>query len=237
MSVSLSLHSLAQAPAAERAAWLSPAEHERAQRFVFERDRRRYLAAHCALRERLARHTGLVPQALRLDAAPDGKPLLLDRPDCRFNLSHSGDWALIGISATGELGVDVEALRPIDDAFALAATVFTPAEQEALAQTPRLQRDAAFLRGWTRKEACVKAVGAGLRIDPAGFHAGLDDGPAEIELQLPSGSLVRLRLRTVDAGAHALAAVAWAGPDEPALAVDFAAAEGAARAQPHPREP
>lgn len=223
MALSLSLHSLSAPPTAEQAAWLSPAEHERAQRFVFERDRRRYLAAHCALRERLARHTGIASASLRLDAAPDGKPFLLDRPGCRFNLSHSGDWALIGISDGGELGVDVEALRPIDDAFAMAASVFTPREQEALVRAPRLARDATFLRGWTRKEACVKAVGAGLRINPAAFHAGLDEGPAEIDLPLPSGRVARLHLRTLDAGASVVAAVAWAGPDEPALAVDFAA--------------
>lgn len=237
MPVSLSLHPLAEPPAPDRAAWLSAAEHTRAQRFVFERDRRRYLAAHCALRERLARHTGLAPSALRLDAAPDGKPLLLDRPGCRFNLSHSGDWALVAICADAEVGVDVETLRPVDDALALAATVFTPAERQALAELPRGARDRAFLRGWTRKEACVKAVGAGLRIDPASFHVGLDDTPAQVSLALPSGAQVSLQLRSLDTGPATVGAVAWAGPDGADPAVDFAAADGAGWAQPLPREP
>lgn len=152
---------------------LSAAERERAARFVFVRDRDRYLAAHAALRRLLADRTGTSPAALRLATGAHGKPFLEAPAHCSFNLSHSGDLALVALAPDGEIGVDVELLRPVPDATALAERHYTPAEREALAGTATAGRDLAFLIGWTRKEACLKAIGSGLSIEAAAVDAGL----------------------------------------------------------------
>jgi 4'-phosphopantetheinyl transferase len=137
------------------AAALPDAVRQRAARFVREADRRRHLASHAALQ-------ALLGGAAWLRGA-HGKPALATPPP-HFNLSRRDGVAAVALSHTHEVGVDVETLRPIDDARELAALHFTPREREAVAD------DAAFLRVWTRKEACMKATGLGLSLPPSSFE-------------------------------------------------------------------
>jgi len=183
----LDLH---DALAPERLAALSAAEKERASRFVFERDRRRYLAAHVGLRDLLAARTGLPAAALVFEEGPFGKPSLSGLPRCAFNMSHSEDVALVALtdSEVGEIGVDVEMLRAMPDAVALARQNFSRAENAELAATPPQDQSLAFLLGWTRKEACLKAIGSGLSIAPNIFTAGLDMGERSVAIDTPAGT-------------------------------------------------
>ena len=111
-------------PARESLEALSTDELARAARFKFEDDRRRYLHAHCALREILAKAVSYRAEALEFRIGAHGKPSLPDAYSIPFNMSHSGELALIGLGAglprEAELGVDVEAMRPISDSAALA---------------------------------------------------------------------------------------------------------------------
>jgi 4'-phosphopantetheinyl transferase len=138
------------------------------------------------LRAVLAQQTGLPAAALVFGAGPFGKPFLHAPAACVFNLSHSDDVAVIavapGASAGTEIGVDVEVLRPMRDAIALAERNFTPAEQRALRAAPPELRDLAFMRGWTRKEACLKAIGSGLSIPPDAVDAGLQQALARLQV-------------------------------------------------------
>jgi 4'-phosphopantetheinyl transferase len=182
--VALWLVDLADWPAEPAQACLSMQERERAGRFRFEADRRRHVAAHVALRDRLARHLGCSPADLRFEAGPFGKPFLAGLSSAwHFNLSHSADLALVALCEGLEVGVDLEVLRAVDDAPALASTVFGPGEQQALQQVAGPARDRAFLQGWTRKEACLKALGTGFSLSPQIFEAGLGDGPAEVRIE------------------------------------------------------
>lgn len=153
--------------------WLAPAELARAERFHFEHDARRYRASHAALRQLLARRTGLDPLALHFEQGTYGKPRLATAQAPHFNLSHSGGWALIGICASAPIGVDIEAPRAMDDLLALAERNFSPRELEALRGLPENRQPQAFLRCWTRKEACLKALGSGLSVEPSVFEAGI----------------------------------------------------------------
>jgi 4'-phosphopantetheinyl transferase len=205
------------APATAQAlACLDRTEQERARRFVFERDRSRYLAAHAALRQTLADRTGHAAAQLVFAPGPHGKPALAGRAAQRFNLSHSQDVGLIALGDGGEIGVDVERLRPFDDAMALAASHFTPMEQAALAAaTPGPDRDAAFLRCWTRKEACLKALGIGLGlVDTRSFHAGTGSEPCELVIDF-DGARHRLSLVSIDGGEGVVAALARASVAAP----------------------
>jgi 4'-phosphopantetheinyl transferase len=204
----VTLHVLHDMPDATQLAWLSPRERARGDRFHFEHHRRRFLAAHCALRATLSRHTGTPPSSLQFIENPFGKPLLAGVPDCQFNLSHSDDLALLVISDTGPVGVDIEMLRPMRDALSLAEANFSASEYaEFLAVDPRV-RDEVFLRVWTRKEACLKAVGIGLSQPPSSVDVGLDAEARRLSVTLPGGRTAQLTLGSFAAAPGSLGAVA-----------------------------
>lgn len=190
--------------------WLSASEHERAARFVFERDARRYRAAHVELRRLLWACCGW-PRAAEFAIGEHGKPRLAQAQPHGFNLSHSGEQALIGIAVDpaddAGVGVDIELLRPLDDAGALAAQNFSVAENAALQRVPAADVARAFLNVWVRKEACVKAIGSGLSIAPASFHVGLELEPRQLRVHTEGGA-VDVQVHSVDLGPGAVAAVA-----------------------------
>jgi 4'-phosphopantetheinyl transferase len=168
---------------------LSDDERARAGRFVFERDARRFVAARALLRGLLADYLGAVPADLRFDVLEYGKPVLrVPHAALAFNLSHSENVAWFAFTDASAIGVDVERLRPIDDAHELAQRNYTPSECEQLAQTPPVDRDLAFLRCWTRKEACLKAIGSGFSIPPETFEAGADAAPRLVSIDTPQGT-------------------------------------------------
>ena len=144
-------------------ACLSARERRRAARFRTARDARRFAAAHGWLRHVLGAVLGLSPGDVRL-ADGAGKPHLAGGRGPRFNLSYSGEVALVAVSLH-EVGVDVERVdRP--GALEAAAVACTPSEQAALDRLSAPERAAAFLRLWTMKEAYLKARGTGLAVAP-----------------------------------------------------------------------
>ena len=187
---------------------LSRAELQRAARFAFEKDRLRYEAAHGALRELLAPNAQRRAGDLRFEAGPFGKPGLADVPGLEFNLSHSQDLAVVAIG--GEpLGVDVEVPRTVDDLWALSEAHFTEAEQDALARVDTSSRAEAFLRCWTRKEACLKALGLGLSLDTRTLEVGLGDGSGTA-MAVDAGPHGGLSVQSFMVGPSAVAALAVA---------------------------
>jgi 4'-phosphopantetheinyl transferase len=187
---------------------LSRAERERAGRFVFARDRERFAAAHVALRQLLSSHTGIAASELEFVHGAAGKPSLVRPAGVQFNLSHSKSVALIAIgTADAEIGVDVEVLRSMPDAEAMAASYFTDAEQRALAALPPARRERAFLVCWTRKEACLKAIGLGLGVDTRTFEAGVDERDREVRIPLPADT-AELSVSSFDGGEGVVCAIA-----------------------------
>jgi 4'-phosphopantetheinyl transferase len=196
------------APAPSALRGLSSAESDRARRFVFARDRSRYLAAHVALRQTLAGPARRHAEQLRFTAGRWGKPRLECTGSLHFNLSHSQGVGLIGLSEQAEIGVDIELVRHLPDAGQLAANYFDEAEQAALAAIePGPAHDLAFFRCWTRKEACLKAVGIGLGLDTRSFHVGIQPVPCNVLMPLESGP-VHVALVSTDCGDGAVAALA-----------------------------
>lgn len=203
-------------PAAEQL--LDAEELRRAARFAFPKHARRYRQAHVALRRLLALRLGADAAGLRFALGPHGKPKLSGTSESlAFNLSDSEDMALIAIAPAGEIGIDVERLRGIPDAHELAAVHFCAREAGWLAAAVTDdQRDRRFLRMWTRKEACLKAIGTGLSIPSASFDAGLSDhtstcaGWQPVEIDTPQG-LTAVEVVEIDAGADCVAALARVG--------------------------
>jgi 4'-phosphopantetheinyl transferase len=143
-------------------ACLSASERRRAERFFFERHRRRFIVARARLRELLGARLGVAPAAVELACGANGKPRLASA-DLHFNVSHCGDVALVAFSKATPIGVDIEALRPIAGADEIAALFFSPSERLACAL---LDKPLGFLRCWTRREALAKGLGEGLSLPP-----------------------------------------------------------------------
>lgn len=144
---------------------LSDSERRRADRFRFERDRRRFIVARARLRELLAGRLDLAPQAIELAYGKNGKPGLAQRyadSGWRFNVAHCDDVAVYAFSRDSDIGVDIEAIRPVCEADALAARFFSRREYAAYSALAPRDRPLGFLECWTRKEAVVKALGDGL---------------------------------------------------------------------------
>ncbi len=144
---------------------LSADERERAQRFVRPLDASCTVAARAHLRLLLARYLGCAAAGVALGAGPQGKPHIT-APDAgwlRFNLSHSGDLALIAVANGHEVGVDIERIQPELADPGLAAS-FTRAEQQTLERLAEGQYVRQCFRLWTRKEAVVKGLGLGLMV-------------------------------------------------------------------------
>lgn len=155
---------------------LSPDERARADRFVFDRHRFRYIRTRAALRALLGQHLRMLPAEVPVRTAPGGKPFLDASTSLYFNVSHSGDLALVAMTTSGEIGIDLEAVRPHpDDWVALARRYFAGEEVAALESYSTPERVQAFFRGWTRKEAIVKLLGDGLRMPLDRFIVPLDE--------------------------------------------------------------
>src|SRR5262249_56258302 len=115
----------------------------------------RFAVGRGVLRWVLARYLGIDPTALTLTYGPYGKPLLMGAGDLRFNLSHSEGEALLGVARGVEIGVDIEAVRPLRDRDDVAQRTFTAGENRALAGLPPALRDSGFFPRWAAHEAVV----------------------------------------------------------------------------------
>jgi 4'-phosphopantetheinyl transferase len=128
---------------------------------------------------------------LDFDYGPQGKPCLspaLTQHHLEFNLSHSEDLALIAIARGAAVGVDLERIRPLPDAGELAARFFSERENELIQSLSEDLRPAAFLRIWTRKEACLKASGEGIGHSLKLANVITPSGDFARRISLPGGS-------------------------------------------------
>jgi len=145
---------------------------------------------------------GRDPASLRFAYGEFGKPslqsepsVLQDEPSVRFNLSHSGELGLLAVAEHAELGVDIESNHARERGEQIARRFFAALEVEALMALPVGERDAGFLRCWTRKEAYVKALGGGLQTPLDGFAVTLgSDEPARLRWCSDPGELQRWTL-------------------------------------------
>jgi 4'-phosphopantetheinyl transferase len=190
---------------------LSHEEQERANRFVVEVKRQRFIAGRGQLRSVLARYTKISAKDCRFVYGEFGKPDLdtAQNPNqIRFNMGHSANIGLVAIAKDRRIGVDIEHLRATVNHERIAERFFTPAEFAAIRTLPEDERPAAFLRTWTRKEAYIKALGEGLQRTLASFEVTVtpDESPALVRAQ---GEWTLLQL---DWDASCSAALAVEGP-------------------------
>jgi 4'-phosphopantetheinyl transferase len=163
---------------------LSTEERTRADHFCFERDRKSFIVRRGLLRTILGFYLNVAPSRLRFRCAKDGKPELMDisgKESVHFSLSHSEGAALFGFARDREIGVDIEYMRDISEMDQIAEQFFSIKENEVFRSLPKSQKREAFFRGWTCKEAFIKALGEGLSRPLDGFDVSLVPGePAKL---------------------------------------------------------
>lgn len=198
---------------------LSDDEHVRANRFHFETDRKHFTVARGWLRLLISRYQEIPPADIQFSYGAHGKPQLATSTarvhPFNFNLAYSGAVALYAFTRVGEVGVDVELIRPDFTGDDVAQRFFSPAECACLNDLSAELRHAAFFNCWTRKEAFIKAIGIGLSLPLDQFDVTLS--PAEpaklIRTRWDDSVAARWSLKAIDVGSDYAAAVAVAGHD------------------------
>jgi len=173
--------------------------------------RRRDATTAPVVRALLGAYVDVAAEALRFTRGAHGKPELSDAT-LQFNLSHSADALLLGLSRRTALGVDLEARHRRTRAVPeLAKRWFAPGEAAVLSAQPETSQQSAFLRLWTCKEAVLKCAGTGI-------GAGLDG----IEFELSAQAQVHgvrgnadWQLLALEPDAAHLGALAWQGKPMP----------------------
>jgi 4'-phosphopantetheinyl transferase len=158
---------------------ISPDEQARASAFRIEDARRRFLITRGALRLLLGHYLCVPPEDLKFDFEVYTKPRLAPghraSVDMRYNVSHSGDLALVAVTTGCEIGVDIEQLRAVKQMEEIAQRYFHRLEVDAVLATRVKDRPAAFFRCWTAKEALLKAIGSGITATLDAFEVPLDE--------------------------------------------------------------
>jgi 4'-phosphopantetheinyl transferase len=147
--------------------WLSNTERARADRFRQAADKERYIIAHALKRYCLSRLLVTDPQALTFSQNEKGKPYCTHPTSPWFNLSHSGNWVVLGLSSQGTIGVDVEAINR-DISEGVTRYALTEQQREHVEQADNNSEQ--FMLYWTQKEAISKALGLGLSINFQTVH-------------------------------------------------------------------
>lgn len=202
-------------------AMLPEDERARAARYRFDEPRQRFVACRGALRQILAAYSGVAPSTLAFQYGPHGKPELLlgdtdpSMPAIEFNVSHSRHLGLLAFAPAVTVGIDIEECNPTVKILKLAERFFAPAETDELKNLPAKKQLAGFYRGWTCKEAYIKATGLGLSQSLSSFCVAIDpDQPAALrEVKNQPDEPTRWTIKALDVAPDFAAAVMAAGPD------------------------
>lgn len=189
---------------------LDDSEKKRASAMTHARAKAEFIKVRGILRLVLAEHLAKRPSGLAFAIGINGKPYLAGDDGLEFNVSHSGEVALIAVSRS-PVGIDIEKADASIDHLSIAETVFSSEERVTLGKAPEAQRENVFLWLWTRKEAYLKATGSGFSSDLAQISSVSPDGrivdhsqpPASppwyaIDLPAPANFRAALVARTKD---------------------------------------
>lgn len=142
---------------------LSEDEQARAERFTFPIHRERFVACRGLLRVLLGHYLGCDPGLIRFNYGSCGKPeLMCPVSDIYFNVSHCNDLALYAFARSHPVGIDVEALRPLENVETLLQLICSSKELIYFADLDLKNQTEAFFRTWVAKEALLKATGEGI---------------------------------------------------------------------------
>lgn len=158
---------------------LSADEKARADRLRIESKRQQFITTRHTTRIILSSYLQTSPELIQFTYNEHGKPFV---DGLNFNLSHTDNHAVIAISTNYSVGIDIEQLRTVESYDFIRETAFTDEENKALDELAPEDRQLAFWRCWTRKEAAMKGIGIGFRIAKH-LTVSLDNTPRIINNQ------------------------------------------------------
>ncbi len=161
---------------------LADDERARASGYKIKETRRMFTLARGLLRLELAKRLTKDPADIHFDVRPSGKPDIRATPgaptDWRFSVSHTGPHATLAFCRGADVGIDIERTDRDVKPLEIAKRYFTEAELKELETYSAQMRPRAFLAGWTRKEAVVKARGSTMAESLQTLSVGLDPNEA-----------------------------------------------------------
>src|ERR1700744_2297083 len=187
---------------------LSKDEAIRAARFRFSHLQDSFVITRGVLRHLLGHYLSLDPARICFSYGDKGKPAVASAGNLQFNLTHSGGIAAVAFTPDCQLGIDMEHIRPVEEMQQIADRNFSAEEAAELMLLPENEREPAFFRCWTRKEAYIKAIGDGLSCALDSFQVTL---------------LPNMPPRLIHIGGDRVAAEMWSLHDL-CLATDYASA-------------
>jgi 4'-phosphopantetheinyl transferase len=191
--------------------FLSADEKLRADRFYFDHHRIRYVTGRGTMRSILSRYVGIAPDQLEFHYGRQGKPYFESDTAGNFlgfNLSHSGDLAILAVGWNRNIGIDTERIRVDRSYEEIALAYFSTNEFEFLTGLQSENKATFFFNSWTRKEAHLKARGGGLQIPLDDFDVSLEPGAL---LSLPRGQDRRWQMVAFEAARGYPAALVYDG--------------------------
>ena len=170
--------------------FLTTQERQRAAKFINPLHGDRWIVARGYLRQILSQYLDLTPAQIVFTYTQQGKPEVEGSP-IQFNLSHSGDRAVYGISASA-IGIDLEYIHPLPAAD-LVDRFFSPAEQAIFHNLPIDIQQAAFFHAWVQKEAYLKACGTGLSTPLDQIEVSIDPRTPAAIVSAPTGHIWQIQ--------------------------------------------
>ncbi|VAW62835.1 4'-phosphopantetheinyl transferase [hydrothermal vent metagenome] len=177
---------------------LSDEEKQRSERFKFYKHRKLFIASHGFLHATLARYIEVPENGITFSYAKYGKPCITDEQNkkaIQFNLSHSGNLAILAVCQNHSLGIDIEFTKRNADWKGIIKRFFTQREQDRLLALPENRQKEAFFKMWTRKEAHMKVTGQGLHLSPDEFEVSVPPEAAEflVNLKTPDNNYYKMQ--------------------------------------------
>lgn len=129
---------------------------KRANIFTDDTKKSRFLYAE-ALSEFIVRKD-LGVDEIKFSGIVGNKPYLEDYPNLSISRSYAGNYVLIGIDTSSDIGVDIELKNNYTDT--VGKYFFTDEEKKYIEESK--DKSFAFSLIWTRKESYIKCIGKGL---------------------------------------------------------------------------
>jgi len=147
---------------------MSELERSRYSKFRFDQHKHQYLVTRALTREVLSRYNNnIAPKDWVFETNTYGKPFVANnniQQSLQFNLSHTEGMAILAVTVTGDIGVDIEYIRRDISILDIAKYSFSRTEVEHLLELTEEFQKTRFYDLWTLKESYIKACGMGLHI-------------------------------------------------------------------------
>ena len=109
----------------------------------------------------LGKYLNRKPQDIKIHKKEHGKPEIVNNCGLHFNVSHSAGFICFIFSPV-TCGIDIENLQRVVDYEQIIKRFFSTTEIQSWKNNFCGSKSLAFFRGWTRKEAFLKATGDGI---------------------------------------------------------------------------